>query len=113
MPGDRRNERGQALILTTLLMVPILGLAALVADVGLVYLTKERAQTAAESAAFAAAQAAVDKVGSTGTFTCGSQGLTCQSSTACPANIPSPPANNLQNGCLFATANGFVNGGAN
>src|SRR3954447_15466287 len=113
VPRNKRNQRGQALVLTTLLLVPIVGLLALVVDIGLVYLTKEYAQTAAQSAALAAAQAAIDSRGPAGMFTCGSSGLGCQSATACLATAPSSLTSNLQNGCLFAQANGFVQGGFN
>lgn len=51
-----KNEDGQALILVTLLMVVLLGFAALVVDLGTLYVTKAKLQNAADAAALAGAQ---------------------------------------------------------
>ena len=51
-----KNEDGQALVLVTLLMVVLMGFAALVVDVGFVYLTKTKLQSAANAAALSGAQ---------------------------------------------------------
>ncbi len=55
-----RNERGQAIVLIALAMVAVLGFAALAVDGGRVLAEKRRAQNAANSAAYAAASAAID-----------------------------------------------------
>jgi putative Flp pilus-assembly TadE/G-like protein len=52
----RRNESGQAIILMTLSLVVILGMAALVVDVGNWFHTKRRLQGTADAAALAGAQ---------------------------------------------------------
>jgi len=52
----RRDERGAAAVVLSLLMVPLLGFTALAVDVGAVYAEKARLQTAADAAALAVAQ---------------------------------------------------------
>ncbi len=52
----RKNERGQAIVLMTLSLVVILGMAALVLDVGNWFHTKRRLQGTADAAALAGAQ---------------------------------------------------------
>ncbi|SFP32099.1 Putative Flp pilus-assembly TadE/G-like [Geodermatophilus dictyosporus] len=49
-------ERGASAVLLTLLMVPVLGLAAIAVDVGAVYAERARLQVAADAAALAVAQ---------------------------------------------------------
>lgn len=51
-----KNEDGSTLVLVALLMVVLLGFAALVVDVGNLYLTKTQLQNAADAAALAGAQ---------------------------------------------------------
>ena len=104
-PGSRR---GQAALLITLSLVPIVGMLGLVVDIGYAYYRKVLAKTAAQSATIAAIMA-VQSASSWGT--CNSNGLTCQNATACPASPSTPPSNNIMNGCLYAKQNGFVNSG--
>ena len=52
----RRDERGQAIVLMTLSLVVIMGMAALVLDVGNWFHTKRRLQGTADAAALAGAQ---------------------------------------------------------
>lgn len=52
----KRNEDGQVLVLVALLMVVLVGFAALIIDVGAMYLTKTNMQNAADAAAIAGAQ---------------------------------------------------------
>jgi hypothetical protein len=52
----RRNERGQAIVLMTLSLLVIMGMAILVLDVGNWYHTKRRLQGTADAAALAGAQ---------------------------------------------------------
>lgn len=51
-----KNEDGQALVFFALLLVVLLGVAALVVDVGMMRVTKVEMQTAADAAALAGAQ---------------------------------------------------------
>ena len=87
----------------------LFGIMGLAVDLGWSYYRKQVAQTAADAAALAAAVVAENSSG-THTITCGSYNVLCQASTACPT-ITGSPANNVQNGCLYAKANGFTNGG--
>lgn len=52
-----KNERGQAIVLTVLFMAAVLGMAALVIDVGSWYHAKRQLQSTADAAALAGAQA--------------------------------------------------------
>lgn len=52
----RRFRSGQALVLISLSLVVLLGFGALAVDIGLLYYTKRRMQTAADAGAVAAAQ---------------------------------------------------------
>jgi Flp pilus assembly protein TadG len=60
----KRNERGQALVLTVVFVVSLLGMAALVLDVGSWYRSKRQLQSTADAAALAGAQALPDTPGS-------------------------------------------------
>jgi Flp pilus assembly protein TadG len=53
----RKNERGQAIVLTVLSLVVIMGMAALVLDVGAWFHTKRQLQATSDAAALAGAQA--------------------------------------------------------
>jgi len=90
-------ERGQAAIMVTLSLVPIIGMLGMTVDFGWAYYRKQMCLTAAQSAASAAAVAAQNS----GKFT-------KQDAGACPDN----PDNDkpLDVGCLYATQNGFTNG---
>ena len=57
-----KNEDGQALILVSLLMVVLLGFAALAIDIGLAYVAKSELQSAADSSALAGAGVQTNKV---------------------------------------------------
>jgi Flp pilus assembly protein TadG len=52
----RRDERGQAIVLSVLALVALLGMSALVLDVGNWFRTKRRLQSTADAAALAGAQ---------------------------------------------------------
>jgi Flp pilus assembly protein TadG len=58
-----RNERGQALVLTVLALVALLGMAALVLDVGAWFHQKRQLQATADAAALAGAQLLPDDPG--------------------------------------------------
>jgi Flp pilus assembly protein TadG len=60
----KRNERGQSLVITVVVLVSLLGMAALVLDVGSWYRAKRNLQGTADAAALAGAQALPDAPGS-------------------------------------------------
>src|SRR5277367_4449026 len=105
-----RARRGQALVLATLSLFMLFGIMGLAVDLGWSYYRKQVAQTAADSAALAAAVTAENSSG-TNIITCGSYNVVCQATaTACPT-VTGTPANNIQSGCVYAKANGFTNAG--
>lgn len=99
----RQNRRGQALLLCMFSLMVLLGVLALAVDLGWARYVSRRAQSAADSAALAAAAEALRNVGADGLLECGEVG--CQSATPCPSS------NNLDTGCSYAAANGFTEGG--
>jgi Putative Flp pilus-assembly TadE/G-like len=95
--------------MVTMSLFMLFGVMGLAIDLGWSYYRKQVAQSAADAAAMAAAVVAYNST--TGIITCGSNNVVCQATpTACPV-ITGNPANNIQNGCLYAKANGFTNGG--
>ena len=105
---DRR--RGQILIMTTFLAVPLFGMLGLVTDLGYMHYVKMTAQSAAEAAAQAAM---LDFHGTTAgaTYSCGGNVVCTSGQTNCTPNITNP-ANSIQHGCMFAQAHGFNSDGA-
>jgi Flp pilus assembly protein TadG len=101
------GQRGQALLMATLTLVPTLGLIGFVVDTGWAQYQKVAVQSAAMSGATAAARAAQNA----SNFTCAS-GVTCQSATVCPSTL-NTPSNPIQAACLYVKQNGFTNGSAN
>src|SRR6266481_5125163 len=100
------KHRGQALIMTTLALIPMFGLLGLAVDLGWMEFTKKSAQTAADAAAMAAVLQYQSTTFST-TITCGVGGVVCQAPTSCsPA-----PTSYLHSGCDYAQLNGFSSGG--
>jgi hypothetical protein len=102
------RQRGQALLMLTVSLLTLVGMLGLSVDLGWMYFMKKSAQAAADAAAVAGAQAAFKSGGATPS--CGTQ-VVCQSATACPTSIGSPPSSNAGNACLYAQANGFTTGG--
>ncbi|MFL6352682.1 MAG: pilus assembly protein TadG-related protein [Bryobacteraceae bacterium] len=115
MHNSRNRQRGSAFFMVMFMALPMFVAVGLVVDIGWAYYTRQAAHAAAEAAAMAAAQSALDGIKAGGTYTCGSQGLGCYTGTAytCPSSTPSPITSNVQNGCAYASANGFTNGGPN
>ena len=101
------RHRGQALIMTTLALIPMFGLMGLAVDLGWMEFTKKSAQTAADAAAMAALLQFQSTTFST-TVTCGVGGVVCQAPTSCsPA-----PTSYLHSGCDYAQLNGFSSSGS-
>jgi len=71
-----RKRAGQALILVTMVMIPMFGLLGLAVDLGWMEFTKKSAQTAADAAALAALLQFQSTTYST-SFTCGAGGVIC------------------------------------
>jgi hypothetical protein len=103
--SHRSSRRGQAAVLVTMTLVMSMALIGLVVDFGWAYYRKVSARAAAESAALGAAITASNKTPFCVTL------ATCQSSTNCPSDPPSPPVTNIDAGCLYAKKNGFRTAG--
>src|SRR5690348_1869030 len=110
MATKSNRERGQILIMTTLLALPIFGVLGLVTDLGYMHYVKMTAQSAAEAAA---QSAMIDFHQNTGAsaYSCGANVVCASSETNCPAGLTSP-ANSIQDGCMYAQAHGFAGAGA-
>jgi Flp pilus assembly protein TadG len=105
---SRRGSRqsGQVLMMVTLAMVPMFGIIGFVTDFGYMHFVKMSAQTAAEAAAQAAIIDYHSTVGGANPV-CGTTGVVCSSTPSnCPPNITTP-ANSIQRGCLYAQQHGF------
>jgi hypothetical protein len=100
------------MLLTMLTLIPIWAMIGLVGDVGWSYYTKGAAEAAAQAAAIAAVRSAMDYVAAGANYDCSSSSVVCQAAANCPSVIPNPPTNNIQNGCAYASYNGFTSAGA-
>jgi Putative Flp pilus-assembly TadE/G-like len=116
MPKYESRQRGSAFLMIMLMAIPMFTAVGLVVDVGWAYYTRQTAHAAAESAALAAAQTALDGIKAGGTYTCGSQGLRCYNDPnaySCPATTPNPVTTTVDAACAYAAANGFATSGPN
>ena len=99
----RGGQAGLFVVVSLTLTFAVLGFAV---DLGWAYFRRNAAQAAADASALAAAIYA-----SNNGYTCGSNGVVCGAAAACANPPTTPPTTDLQAGCLYAQANGFVNGG--
>ena len=105
MTMKKNRQRGQVLIMTTLLLIPMLGMLGMVTDLGYMRYVKMTAQSAAEAAAFSAVVDFHSTVGGS-VYTCGTNDVVCTTSqqTCDPANTtPS-----ILDGCQYGEAHGFT-----
>ena len=103
-PG-KCKEKGQILLMTTLIAVPMFGMLGLVTDLGYMHFVKMSAQSAAEAAA---ESAMIDFHETTGgsVYTCGGNVVCTSGQTNCTPSITNP-VNSVQHGCMYAQAHGF------
>lgn len=112
-PRDRARQGGQAIIMVTLALIAMCGLLGLAVDFGWAYFVKRAAQSAADSAAIAAAEEMRRMVGGSGPYPC-LNGGTCRDDSApydCTSSVVSVTTDNLDNACLYAKDNGFISSG--
>jgi hypothetical protein len=100
------GRRGQAGLLVVLNLTLVFGALGLAVDLGWARFKRNAAQTAADAAALAGASYAKSNG-----YTCGAGGVVCGDATACASPNVTPAVNELQVGCLYAGANGFLNTG--
>jgi Flp pilus assembly protein TadG len=110
MRGKANKRRGQILIMTTLISIPLFGMLGLVTDLGYMHYVKMTAQSAAEAAA-QSAMIDFHKTNGGASYTCGQTVVCASTETACPTNITSP-SDPIQDGCMYAQAHGFTARGA-
>jgi Flp pilus assembly protein TadG len=97
-----RSRNGQALVMVTAALFAMFGILGLAVDLGWGYFVKKNAQSAADGAARAAAQAVYAVVKQTGDIVCGTNAQCPASPSAC-----SGATGNLLKGCQYAVQNGF------
>ncbi len=109
---ERRKTRrsGQALVLVTLALIAMAGILGLAVDLGWSFFVQKQAQAAADGAALAAVQEALQDIRAANmavtAFTCGSvANVACQAAPISCGNVSG--TSNLANGCQYAIANGF------
>jgi Putative Flp pilus-assembly TadE/G-like len=102
-----KKRRGQAIIIITASLVPIMGLAGLVTDIGYMHFARKSAQKAADAAVLAAASNFYSTIGGSN-FNCNSFTWICNSPTpyTCSSGLATA-TNPLEAGCLYAKRNGF------
>lgn len=105
MKDRLQKKRGQTLITMTVSLMTLSGVMGLAVDLGWSHFVKKSAQAAADSAAMAAAEAALATVGQANPFAC-SGTVGCTDDISC-ANA----SKNIQKGCQYAQRNGFTAGG--
>jgi hypothetical protein len=106
METNRQFERGQALLMVTVGLVVTFGMVALAVDLGWGYFVLRTAQSAADAAALAAAQTALEIGEQNGPYACGS-GIVCQARAPCPEQLPESPAGTVEVACAYAARNRF------
>ncbi len=110
--GERRKTRrsGQALVLVTLGLIAMMGIMGLAVDLGWSFFVQKQAQAAADGAALAAAQEAMQSARTAGiqvtALQCGNPASVLCQATPVPCGSVTTTSN-LENGCLYAKANGF------
>src|ERR1700688_1182217 len=122
MTRRKKTSGGQAIVMVTLALFSMVGMMGLTVDLGWSYFVQKQAQAAGDTAALAAAQEAVTRLGATNNisgFNCGSTGtgagaVECTEQPGatdfryCGSTVVS--TSNLYSGCLYAQRNGFQYG---
>ncbi len=108
---QNEREKGQAIVMVTLALMAMCGILGLAVDFGWAFYVKRAAQAAADTAALAAAQALRTSVGATGPYNCYQSCETEANPLVCTSSIVNDPNDNLDNACLYAKQNGFIDGG--
>ena len=107
MRVSHQRQRGQVVVMVTLILFAMCGILGLAVDLGWSYFVKKSAMSAGDAAALASVEEVFDTMGE-GPYVCG-VGATClDTPTPCGSPVPKPPANNIDNGCLYAQKNGFT-----
>ena len=106
-----QRSKGQAIVLVTLGILAMCGLMGLAVDVGWSMFVEKEAQAAADTAALAAVEEAMDRLGTTSNFSCSGGGsVSCAPNPVTCSSLSGDTMNNLWNGCLYGIKNGFTDG---
>ena len=105
-PRRLPRRAGQAGLFIVLNLGLLFGALSLAVDLGWAYYRKQAAQTAADSAALAAAVFAQQNG-----YSCGANGVVCGNAVNCAYPNTTPATTDIHVGCLYAGANGFYNTG--
>ena len=107
-----KKSRGQAILMITVALIPMLGMVGLVVDLGYMRYLQRSAQTAADSAARSAVARFNATIGGA-SFTCGDFPWICHSTEyTCPTGLTTA-ADPIETACLYAKQNGFYPDNAN
>src|ERR1051325_4439136 len=102
-----QRQSGQALVMVTFALFAMCGLMGLAIDLGWSFYVHKTARAAADSAALAAVKEALAQtVGTPGSVSCTTAGITCSGLIDCSA-----ATGTLQVACQYAQQNGFSSGG--
>jgi Flp pilus assembly protein TadG len=108
MNTRQRDETGQAVVMVTLALVAMCGLIGLAVDTGWMFFVKKEAQTAADAAAKASVQVALQQMGgNTSGFCSAAPKVNCTAPPPATLDCGNISSGNLYNGCKYAAANGF------
>jgi len=105
----KRRLRGQALLMVTFAVVPMMGIIGMVVDLGYMHYLRKSAQAAADAGALASI-VYFHSNNSGASFSCSTSGVTCKTSYSCPSSISSA-TDPVSEACLYAKQNGFINSG--
>src|SRR2546423_4359623 len=83
---SQKRRRGQALLLVTFVLAPMIGFIGLVTDLGYMHYLQKSAQAAADSAALAAVYRFNRTLGGS-SFTCSTAWMCNQPALTCPASL--------------------------
>ena len=109
---QNEREKGQAIVMVTLALMAMCGILGLAVDFGWAFFVKRAAQAAADTGALAAAQALRTTVGAIGPYNCYQN--TCRTENSpliCTSSVINDANDNLDNACLYAKQNGFIDAG--
>lgn len=96
--------------MVTLALIAMCGIMGLAVDVGWSFFVRKAARAAADAAALGAVNAAMATVGQSGSWATCPTNVSCGVTLTCSSGVVSTAADNLDNGCLYARQNGFIDG---
>jgi hypothetical protein len=102
---SNKRQKGQALLLVTFVLTPMIGFIGLVTDLGYMHYLQRSAQAAADSAALAAVYR-FNRTLAGSSFNCSISWMCNQPAMTCPSSLTAA-SNPVESACLYAKQNGF------